>query len=197
MESSDLLALILSGISALFISVYYMNKKQSVCCECDEVISHRKQNSYYLEKGGEKLALCKKCYNSSTKQAALKAQHCSCCSKGFTTRMKISEWQGEYQSYFLCVKCDKLMSKKVERRFLFNELLHPDFIQLHSNYENIESMVSSSGISLSTQEELSSEAWNTFIATNTSFLSWHEMKICAETLMLKRQSDRIVMDLRE
>ena len=36
-----------------------MDKKQSVCCECNEVISHRKQNRYTLEKGGDKLALCK------------------------------------------------------------------------------------------------------------------------------------------
>ncbi|MBE4267700.1 hypothetical protein CGK63_22645 [Vibrio parahaemolyticus] len=197
LETNDLIALIFSGIGAVFICIYYMDKKQSVCCECNEVISHRKQNRYTLEKGGAKLALCKKCFNKINKQASLKAQNCSCCKKPFTTRMKISEWKGEFQSYFLCVQCEKKVSKRVENTFLLNQLLSPDFIKKHSNFSDLESMVEYSGVELQTQDDLNSDAWNTFIATNTSFSCWHEMKVGAEVLMLQRQNDIIVQSFRK
>ncbi|WP_180801066.1 hypothetical protein [Vibrio parahaemolyticus] len=197
METNDLIALIFSGIGAVFVCVYYMDKKQSVCCECNEVISHRKQNRYTLEKGGDKLALCRKYYNKINKQASLKAQSCSCCNKPFTTRMKISEWKGEFQSYFLCVQCEKQVSKRVENTFLLNQLLSPDFIKNHSSFSDFESMVESSGVELKKQDDLNSDAWNKFIAANTTFSCWYEMKISAEALMLQRQNDIIVLGLRK
>ncbi|ABZ75358.1 conserved hypothetical protein [Shewanella halifaxensis HAW-EB4] len=195
MENNELIALIFSGIVTLLVCIYYMDKKHSVCCECDEVISHRKQNRYFLEKGGERLALCKKCYNRTNKQASLKAQNCSCCNKSFTTRMKIAELAGEFQSYFLCVKCEKQISKRAESTFLLNQLLSPDFIQKNSSFSDLESMVESSGIQLKTQDDLKLEVWDEFITANTSFSCWHDMKVSAETLMLKKQNDRIIRDM--
>ena len=197
METNELITLIFSGIGAVFVCIYYMDEKQSVCCECNEVISHRKQNIYTLEKGGEKFALCEKCYNKINKQASLKAQNCSCCNKPFTTRMKISERKGEFQLYFLCVQCEKQVSKRGESTFLLNQLLSPDFIRKYSSFTELESMVECSGVQLKTQDDLKSEAWDKFIIANTSFTSWHEMKVCAETLMLKRQNDKIIRGLRE
>ncbi|EOY2076745.1 hypothetical protein ACP1UU_004561 [Vibrio alginolyticus] len=89
------------------------------------------------------------------------------------------------------------MSKRVENTFLLNQLLSPDFIKKHSNFSDLESMVEYSGVELQTQDDLNSDAWNTFIATNTSFSCWHEMKDGAEVLMLQRQNDIIVQSLRK
>ncbi|TOQ15312.1 hypothetical protein CGH01_22660, partial [Vibrio parahaemolyticus] len=67
----------------------------------------------------------------------------------------------------------------------------------YSNFSDLESMVDSSGVELQTQDDLNSDAWNTFIATNTSFSCWREMKVGAEVLMLQRQNDIIVQSLRK
>ncbi len=58
-------------------------------------------------------------------------------------------------------------------------------------------MVESSGVELKKQDDLNSDAWNKFIAANTTFSCWYEMKISAEALMLQRQNDIIVLGLRK
>jgi len=195
MESNDLIALVFSGIGSLFICAYYMNKKKSICCECKEVISHQKQNRYYLEKDGEKFALCKRCYNRSNRQASLKASQCSCCGKEFSTRMKILEWHGEHQTYFLCVSCNGLASKKVNRNFVIDDVFPPEFIQSCSNYDSFEHLAKYSGLSFQSQSDFSADTWNQFVKSNTSFSGWNDMKKQAENQLLQKQNDSIVRAL--
>ena len=195
MKSNDIIALIFSGIGSIFTLIYYINKEQSACHQCKEVISHRKQNRYYFESEGKKLALCKKCYNHSQKIASLKAQQCSCCFKKFTNRTKILEWYGEFQSYFLCTSCNRAALKMVTRDFIVDDIFPKKFIQSCSDHESLEELVKLSGLKLESQTDFNSSTWNDFIVKNTSFSSWLEMKNKAENTLMQRQNDSIIKNL--
>jgi hypothetical protein len=191
-EPDEIVALIFSCISSIFIFFYYIDKKKSSCHECKEVISHRKQNRYHSESEGEKFALCKKCYNRSQKIASLKAQKCSCCCKKFTTRTKILEWYGEFQTYFLCVACNRLALKMITRNFIADDIFPKEFIKSCSDHESLEVLVKMSGLKLESQTDFNSSTWNKFIVENTSFSSWLEMKNKAEKTLMQRQNDTII-----
>ncbi|MFZ6041704.1 hypothetical protein ACOV11_14555 [Vibrio natriegens] len=195
MEPNGIITLVVSVIGCLAICLYYMDKDKSVCCECKKSISHQKVNRYYFERDGEKLALCKQCYNRSIKQASLKAQECSCCGKSFTTRMKILEWNGKDRTYFLCVTCNGKAIKMVTHHFVLDDVFPSEFIQSCSHFENLNSLVSASNLKLTSQDDFNSSSWDKFVVENTSFSSWSEMKDEAERELLKKQNDNIVAKL--
>ena len=92
MDNVDNIIVVISSlISAVLILIYYLNPKHSTCFDCKESISHHKEKRFCISVNGEDHALCKKCFDKRQKQEALPVQKCSCCSKSFTTRMKIHE----------------------------------------------------------------------------------------------------------
>ncbi|WP_112478894.1 hypothetical protein [Vibrio variabilis] len=195
MSPSDIATLVFGVIGAVVIFAYYMNSDKSVCRKCQTVISHQKQNRYSIQEGGKSYALCKKCYNTIQKLEALKAQECSCCQKAFSTRMKICEWQGVSDTYYLCVSCNKKANTRVRQSFTLNELLPSTFIRGCSKYFTFEELVEASSVKIISQSDFNSPKWDSFIAEQTTFSSWAEMASVAESQMLSRESDKVISEL--
>lgn len=77
----------------------------------------------------------------------------------------------------------KELSKRVQEldgvnRVPLTELFPPTFIQQHSRFSSLESLIEASGFKIESQkdfENIPDDVWDRFIATNTTFSSWHEM----------------------
>lgn len=64
----------------------------------------------------------------------------------------------------------------------FADLLSPQFITEHTDFETIQELFQKSGFTVETEEDFKAipdEEWDTFITENTSFDSWKDMQIKA------------------
>jgi hypothetical protein len=186
----DVIVLVFGAISSVAILIYYLNPKQSKCFDCQSLISHKKENRFVVSIEGEDNALCKKCFNARKRQDALVAQRCSCCSKEFTTRMKIHEWNTFGKSYFLCSSCNRKGDSKLTNNFQLADLLTDEFIRNNTDRNSLQEYVDSSKINIETQSDLDSKDWNNFIVNSSKFESWKEMEAQAlhELYSMKRKS---------
>jgi len=165
MVSGNEAAILFSGIGAFFTFFYYLNRKDSVCNTCKMIISHRKENRYYIYQEDQKLPQCKKCYQKSIKNShsntqkakVLKALECSCCGKIFSNRMNINEWKGTEVIYYLCVICNKEVTKTMKNNFRLDELLNNEFVSKHTSFSCLDALAKSSKITIEKQSDFSSE----------------------------------------
>jgi hypothetical protein len=65
------------------------------------------------------------------------------------------------------------------------DLLPDDFIREHTNFKTRSAFLEASGIK--SQEEMSTEAFNEFVAANTRFANWSEMFKAAGANWIQRQ----------
>jgi len=72
-----------------------------------------------------------------------------------------------------------------EHRLTDEDLLTDDFIQQNTNFQTREAFLEAGGIK--SQEDLATDAFNSFVAANTSFDSWTEMLKAAGAKWAKRQ----------
>lgn len=71
-----------------------------------------------------------------------------------------------------------------------NELMPSGFIQKHSKFDSLDSLMKASGFNVQTEADfkaIPAEEWNQFIALNTNFDSWHDMLSEAGRLYVHRQ----------
>lgn len=71
-----------------------------------------------------------------------------------------------------------------------NELMPSGFIQKHSKFDSLDSLIKASGFNVQTEADfkaIPAQEWNQFIALNTNFDSWQEMLSEAGRLYIHRQ----------
>jgi len=194
-DLENTVALIFTFISSVVILIYYLNSKQSNCLDCNSVISHQKENRYRITVNGEENALCKKCFNRRQKQDELVAQNCSCCSKEFTTRMKIHEWDIGSELCFLCSTCNRKGESQLKSNFQLIEVLTDNFIQNNTGVNSLQEYVDSSNIEIDHQNDLNSQEWDNFIVKSTKFPSWKAMEAKALSELYSKQKSSIIDEL--
>ena len=188
----DTIALVVGAISSIAILIYYLNPKQSKCFDCQSLINHQKVNRFSITINGEDNAICKKCFNKRQKQDALIAQSCSCCSKKFTTRMKIHQWESEGEFYFLCSSCNRKGESKLTDKFQLGDILTNEFIQNNTDKNSLQEYADSSEVKIESQADLESQDWNDYVMDSSKFGSWKAMKIQAESELNSRRRKNII-----
>jgi hypothetical protein len=59
------------------------------------------------------------------------------------------------------------------------ELMPDDFIRRNTDFATLSEMLDASGLTLESQEDFESGAWNAFVAERTRFENWKEMQQAA------------------
>ena len=67
-----------------------------------------------------------------------------------------------------------------EHRLSFRELFPDRFMTCHSDFRSMQEMLDASGMDCGTEEEIKAilrgQEWNNFVARQTTFAGWEEMK---------------------
>lgn len=70
------------------------------------------------------------------------------------------------------------------------DLVTPEFLSRHSRFSAEDEMFEASGFTIQSAEDFAAipdDAWDEFIALNTTFSSWHELLATAQSEWLRRQ----------
>lgn len=72
------------------------------------------------------------------------------------------------------------------------ELFNPEFLAANTNFPDVQEMFDRSGFKVASIEDIEAipeEEWESYIAANTQFSSWHEMREAALGELLRKHLD--------
>lgn len=84
---------------------------------------------------------------------------------------------------------ENLKNMDGERSYSFKEIFNDDFMKEHTKFSSISDFLESSGLDFSSQEAFRNvdiTKLDAYIAENSDFSSWEEMKSAAGTFLVKR-----------
>lgn len=199
MSSKESFELVITIFGAIFITIatliYYANPKFSVCNRCGKDISINKKDRYWAKINGQKVAICKSCYNKPfaygfvSDKAKVKistepkltpskpviyepSKYCYGCTREITRRMKVHKVELLNTEQNLCSNCNRYIARKIKKDAEINELLNDSFLGKNSDVKSAQELISLYRKPI----DLESSEWDNHILRHTRFNDWESLK---------------------